>query len=126
MSTLEAKGGVRSYTEQLDRNPELADRMAEVHERYAQQRRRRLEVLVGSGAVDDGPRPTGGVGGSRGGVKCLHAHSADALSGNENPIGQSVLDRVAPLSCDRPCVIQSDQGAMRNPDWSAGGAHEGV
>ena len=34
-----------------------------------------------------GPRPTGGVGGTRRGVKCLHAHYAWYLAGGDDPVG---------------------------------------
>lgn len=37
-----------------------------------------------------GPRPTGGVGGTRRGLKCLHAHYAYHLAGGEDPVGQWV------------------------------------
>ena len=34
-----------------------------------------------------GPRPSGGVGGTRLGVKCLHAHVAWWLAGGDDPVG---------------------------------------
>ena len=34
-----------------------------------------------------GPRPSGGVGGTRRGVKCLHAHYAWFLAGGDDPVG---------------------------------------
>jgi len=37
-----------------------------------------------------GPRPHGGVGGTRVGVKCLHAHYANRLSGVDDPVGRWV------------------------------------
>jgi len=37
-----------------------------------------------------GPRPHGGVGGTRVGVKCLHAHYANLLSGADDPVGRWV------------------------------------
>ena len=38
----------------------------------------------------DGPRPSGGVGGTRQGVKCLHAHYAAHLAGFDDPVGRWV------------------------------------
>ena len=35
-----------------------------------------------------GPRPSGGVGGTRQGVKCLHAHLAWYLAGGDDPVGR--------------------------------------
>ena len=45
----------------------------------------------------EGPRPNGGVGGTRVGVKCLHAHYAWFLAGGDDPVGAWVhahLDEV--------------------------------
>ena len=41
-----------------------------------------------------GPRPTGGVGGTRRGVKCLHAHYAWYLAGGDDPVGRWVHDQM--------------------------------
>ncbi|MGD0984348.1 MAG: DUF501 domain-containing protein [Acidimicrobiales bacterium] len=41
-----------------------------------------------------GPRPTGGVGGTRHGVKCLHAHFAWFLAGGPDPVGRWVCDKL--------------------------------
>ncbi|MFM9082798.1 MAG: DUF501 domain-containing protein, partial [Actinomycetota bacterium] len=43
----------------------------------------------------DGPRPTGGVGGTRRGVKCLHAHFGWWLAGGDDPVGEWVARRLA-------------------------------
>lgn len=42
-----------------------------------------------------GPRPTGGVGGTRRGVKCLHAHYAWWLAGGDDPVGAWVARELA-------------------------------
>jgi len=42
-----------------------------------------------------GPRPSGGVAGTRFGVKCLHAHYANHLAGHDDPVGRWVADRLA-------------------------------
>jgi hypothetical protein len=46
-------------------------------------------------AAWDGPRPHGGVGGTRAGVKCLHAHYAWHLAGGADPVGVWVADQLA-------------------------------
>ena len=56
--------------------------MAEAHARYAAER----DALVPEGHV--GPVPFGGVGGTRQGVKCLHAHLAWYLAGGNDPVGR--------------------------------------
>ncbi len=77
VARLEAEGGVRAAEASVD--PGLLER---AHRRYQADR----DALV---APDyDGPRPTGGVGGTRAGVKCLHAHLAWWLVGGEDPVGE--------------------------------------
>ncbi len=39
-----------------------------------------------------GPRPSGGVGGTREGVKCLHAHYANLLAGADDPVGRWTVE----------------------------------
>jgi len=51
-----------------------------------------------------GARPGGGVAGSHGGVKCLHAHLAHHLAGGNNPIGAEVAALIGPLDDDHRCV----------------------
>lgn len=84
---LESAGGVRAAEEAVD--PEA---LAEAHRRYAAERE---AALV---AGDNGPRPTGGVGGTRRGVKCLHAHYAWYLAGGDDPVGRWVADQLAEVS----------------------------
>ena len=59
------------------------------HDRYAAEREAAIDP------EHDGPRPTGGVGGTRRGLKCLHAHYAWWLAGGDDPAGQWVADRLA-------------------------------
>jgi hypothetical protein len=55
--------------------------LAEAHRRYAAERDAAIP------ADHTGPRPFGGVGGTRQGVKCLHAHYAWFLAGGDDPVG---------------------------------------
>ncbi|HEV2360499.1 MAG TPA: DUF501 domain-containing protein, partial [Acidimicrobiales bacterium] len=55
------------------------------HDRYAAER----AALMPAGHV--GPAPYGGVGGTRRGVKCLHAHLAYHLAGGDDPVGRWVV-----------------------------------
>jgi hypothetical protein len=77
VSRLEAAGGVRRASEEVP-----ADAVAAAHERYRADR----DALIPTG--HSGPLPTGGVGGSRRGVKCLHAHLAWHLAGGDDPVGR--------------------------------------
>ncbi len=80
---LEAAGGVREAEAQVD-----AGAVADCHRRYAEER----DALIPSDWT--GPRPGGGVGGTRQGVKCLHAHVAWWLAGGDDAVGAWAADRL--------------------------------
>jgi hypothetical protein len=82
---LEATGGVKAAEAAVD--PET---LARAHARYAAER----DAAIPRDHV--GPRPYGGVGGTRRGVKCLHAHFAWHLAGGDDPVGRWVAERLAP------------------------------
>ena len=77
VSRLESTGGVRAAEAAV-----ASDRIAAAHAVYAAER----ENLIEPGHT--GPRPSGGVGGTREGVKCLHAHLAWWLTGADDPVGE--------------------------------------
>lgn len=79
ISRIEAAGGVRAAAEAVD-----PGELEAAHERYAHER----DHAVPEGF--QGPRPSGGVGGTRQGVKCLHAHYAWYLVGGDDPVGRWV------------------------------------
>ena len=108
---LESAGGVRAMDRKISADPEFAARHRAAARRYAAERD---ELL---GPDDGGPRPTGGVGGSRGGAKCLHAHYADFAVGNDNPVGELVAPWVEPLDCERPCIVEVGGRAVTNSAW---------
>lgn len=108
---LEAGGGVRALARHLESDQQAAERMHSANARYAAERDARLDP-------GSEPRPQGGVAGSSGlGVKCLHAHYADTVAGNDNPVGELVRPFVEPLDCVIPCVVQDEAGWERNPAW---------
>jgi len=82
VSRLEGAGGVHRFEDLVD-----ADALAQTHEAYAE--RRRLATVR-----SDGAQPSGGVGGTRVGVKCLHAHLANYLVGADDPVGELVAHEV--------------------------------
>jgi hypothetical protein len=84
VARLEAAGGVRAAEAAVD-----PDALAEAHHRYAAERDAALP------ADWDGPAPAGGVGGTRTGVKCLHAHYAWHLAGGDDPVGRWVASQLA-------------------------------
>jgi hypothetical protein len=84
IGTLESAGGVREAETAV---PERDVRTA--HERYAAERDAAIP------ADRTGPRPSGGVGGTARGVKCLHAHYAWYLAGGDDPVGRWVDEQLA-------------------------------
>jgi hypothetical protein len=81
---LESAGGVRQAEAAVD-----PAELRQAHGRYAAGR---------DAAIDPawvGPRPSGGVGGTRRGVKCLHAHFAWYLAGGDDPVGRWVAQQLA-------------------------------
>ena len=85
VSRLEAVGGVKAAEAEVD-----PAALADAHARYAAERDRLIEP------DQTGPRPSGGVGGTRVGVKCLHAHLAWWLVGGNDPVGAWAAERLAP------------------------------
>ena len=80
---LEAGGGVNQA--EADIGPIALE---ETHNRYAAERDAAIDP------THTGPRPFGGVGGTRIGVKCLHAHFGWWLAVGDDPVGQWVADKL--------------------------------
>jgi hypothetical protein len=111
ISRIESSGGVREADHQVASDPEIAAAFAAAMERYEDMR----DSLLPDGWT--GPTPSGGIAGSKGGVKCLHAQYADTASGNGNPVGEDVASRIEPLSCTAPCVVEGPVGPELNEGW---------
>jgi hypothetical protein len=98
---IESAGGVRAAEAGVDGEELLA-----AHARYAAER----DAALPTGFV--GPRPSGGVGGTRRGVKCLHAHYAWHLAGGDDPVGRWVQAEAG--------RVQPEAGGRRAEDeWGA-------
>ncbi len=87
VSRLEGEGGVRRAEAEVD--PKA---LAATHRRYAAAR----ESLIPPD--HEGPRPSGGVGGTRVGVKCLHTHLAHHLAAGDDPVGEWTLEHLGESS----------------------------
>lgn len=83
VSRIEADGGVNEVEAILG-----LDVIADIHDRYASERDADMPH------DHDGPRPSGGVGGTRVGVKCLHAHFAWWLAGGDDAVGEWTAKRL--------------------------------
>ena len=103
---VEADGGVDDAEAEIG-----PDALAAAHAAYAAERG---AVIAADHA---GPRPSGGVGGTRVGVKCLHAHVAWRLAGGADPVGDWVLARVDPallagtVTAAHPAAVGSGEPA---------------
>jgi hypothetical protein len=93
VSRLESAGGARTAEAIVD---PVALRAA--HDAYAAERDAAIPT------DHRGARPSGGVGGTRTGVKCLHAHYAHHLAGGDDPVGRWVA-----------AVLASQDPAMSGP-----------
>jgi hypothetical protein len=111
VSRIESTGGVRDADERIATDPDIAESFGDAMDRYRASR----DAMIPTDW--DGPTPSGGIAGSSGGVKCLHAQYADTAAGNQNPIGEDVAARIEPLGCLVPCVVETADGAEANPDW---------
>jgi hypothetical protein len=93
VSRIESVGAVDEVEAELD-----DDLIADIHRRYESER----DAAINDAHV--GPRPSGGVGGTRIGVKCLHAHVAHQLAAGDDAIGEWTLDRVPVGTLGRPAM----------------------
>jgi hypothetical protein len=80
---LESAGGVHRAEAAVDRAE-----LERAHDAYGRERDASIDP------AHPGPRPSGGVGGTRTGVKCLHAHLAHHLAGGDDPVGRWVEDHL--------------------------------
>lgn len=78
---LESRGGVRRLAAEVD-----PEELEAAHAAYARAR----DALLRPGER----APHGGVGGTRRGVKCLHAHVAHYLAGGDDPVGALVASEL--------------------------------
>jgi hypothetical protein len=107
---LESSGGVAAMERRAAADPGFSGRLQAAHRRCAAERD---AILAGLPE----PHPSGGVGGARDGVKCLHAHYADHTAGHDNPVGELVAPWVEPLDCREPCVVEEAGRVVTNPRW---------
>lgn len=83
VARIESTGGVDQAEADID-----PEEIADAHRRYAAIR----DALIPDTHV--GPAPSGGVAGTRRGVKCLHAHYAWHLAGGDDPVGRWVAAKL--------------------------------
>ncbi len=106
VSRVESEGAIASLNARVDSDQAFAAAVALSHETYARERARGFP----------GAEAYGGVGGTRTGVKCLHAHYANHLAGGVDPVGAWTAGRVEPIHEERPdrfAVIDQGTNSIR-------------
>ena len=83
VSYIESIGGVKQVQEEINE-----DIIEQIHAKYELERNKLIDPEY------EGPKPSGGVGGTRRGVKCLHAHVANLLATGDDAVGQWTLDEI--------------------------------
>jgi len=76
ISRLESSGAIQTAESEIG-----LESIALAHRKYEEERNKDIPEK------HFGPVPSGGVGGTRVGIKCLHAHYAWFLAGGEDPVG---------------------------------------
>ena len=117
VSRLEAEGWISRLNQRLEADPGFAEAVAHAHAEYARERAR----------DDPSAEWHGGVGGTRKGLKCLHAHYANHLAGGDDVVGAWVAGTVEPIHDERPGRVAAvDQGTnstrllVAEPDEAGG------
>jgi len=87
VARLESEGAIGEFNQRFDEDADFARSVESAHAEYARERARNFPDAAG----------LGGVGGTRKGVKCLHAHYANHLAGGDDPVGSWVASRVEPV-----------------------------
>jgi exopolyphosphatase / guanosine-5'-triphosphate,3'-diphosphate pyrophosphatase len=87
VSRLESEGWIKRLDARAAEDQAFGRGLDAAHREHARERGRWLT----------GAEAWGGVAGSLGGVKCLHAHYANHLAGGADPVGAWVAERVEPV-----------------------------
>jgi exopolyphosphatase/guanosine-5'-triphosphate,3'-diphosphate pyrophosphatase len=101
VSRLESEGWIAKLNERAAGDV-FAQQLSAAHRAYAEER----------AELHEPARAWGGVGGTRRGIKCLHAHYAYRIAGGEDPVGAWVAERIEPFHPQQPSgrVAAIDQG----------------
>ena len=102
VSRLESEGWIGRMNDRVQVDEPFDSSLEAAHRAYAAERAEELDDSLA----------WGGVGGTRTGVKCLHAHYAYHLAGGTDPVGAWVAERVTPVHPEQSAgrVAAVDQG----------------
>ena len=121
VSRLESGGAIAELNGRIKAEPDLALAVENAHFEYARERAR----------DDARAEAFGGVGGTRTGLKCLHAHYANHLAGGDDPLGRWTAERVEPIHREQGVRVAAiDQGTnsirLLVAEPLRGGGYEGL
>ena len=108
IGSLESHGLIKELDKEILNNPEFKKQWESRQKSYRQDREN-LET------EDFGPKATGGVGGAKDSIKCLHSHTADELSTGKNIIGKIVIESIGGFNCEEACI--NLKTLEKNKDW---------
>jgi exopolyphosphatase / guanosine-5'-triphosphate,3'-diphosphate pyrophosphatase len=102
VSRLESEGQIARLNERVETDEAFDEALESAHAEYARERATMLDEAIA----------WGGVGGTRMGVKCLHAHYANHLAGGMDPVGALVAEQIQPVHAEQRSgrVAAVDQG----------------
>ena len=102
VSRIESEGWISVLNDRVQDDEAFDEALQAAHRAYAEDRAADLPEA----------RAWGGVGGTRTGVKCLHAHYAYHLAGGRDPVGAWVAARLEPVHAEARAgrVAAIDQG----------------
>ena len=87
VSRIESGGAIAELNDRVNSDDDFDAALRAAHEEYAAERGRTVPRA----------REWDGVGGTRQGIKCLHAHYANHLAGGDDPVGAWVAVHVEPI-----------------------------
>jgi len=108
IGSLESQGLIKELDKEIINNPDLKKQWKSRQISYEQEREK-LET------EDIGPKASGGVGGAKESIKCLHSHTADELSTGMNIIGKIVIESIGGFNCEEACI--DIKTLEKNKDW---------
>jgi exopolyphosphatase/guanosine-5'-triphosphate,3'-diphosphate pyrophosphatase len=102
VSRVESEGWIARLNDRVQDDETFDEALQAAHQTYAEDRATDLPEA----------RAWGGVGGTRTGVKCLHAHYAYHLAGGDDPVGAWVASCIEPVHAEARAgrVAAIDQG----------------
>ena len=108
IGSLESQGLISQLDDEMQNNSKLKSEWKQRQTSYQKERENFFDK-------SNEYLPTGGVGGAKESIKCLHSHTADEISTGKNPIGKIVIESIGLFNCEKPCI--DEDSFQKNSDW---------